>query len=34
MNFIRLFYDDHSVYGVYPPLNDNIIKITKNMSLI
>jgi hypothetical protein len=26
LNFVRLFYDDHSVYCIYPILNDNIIK--------
>jgi hypothetical protein len=26
LNFVRLFYDDHLVYGLYPPLNDTIIK--------
>jgi hypothetical protein len=26
LNFVRLFYTDNTVYGIYPPLNDNIIK--------
>lgn len=26
LNFVRLFYDDYSVYCIYPNLNDNIIK--------
>jgi hypothetical protein len=26
LNFVRVFYDDHTVYGLYPVLNDNIIK--------
>jgi hypothetical protein len=26
LNFVRLFYDDQTVNGLYPPLNDNIIK--------
>jgi hypothetical protein len=26
LNFVRLFYDDNTVYCIYPILNDNIIK--------
>lgn len=26
LNFVRLFYDDHTVHCLYPPLNDTIIK--------